>query len=184
MHGDGNNGYQDFFICELLYVTATCLIKISFCLTLLRISNVKGQVYSVYAVLTIVVVFSLFYFFFILSTCQPVSHFWLQFLGQVGKCRSTKSIVYATYAHGVVMSGADLVLAIIPCFLVWSLQMNRKAKITVASLLAFGSLYVPDLELCEALLISLVIARVLRQLPEYRTYIASKNSTFCGRMLI
>lgn len=115
----------------------------SFCISLLRIANVRPQIYAIYAVMIITVIFSIYYLTWILFQCHPTSYLWEQFLSDMkGKCRSVHYMVGATYAHGVVMCLGDLSLAILPVVLVRNLQLNRQTKASVAILLALGSMYV------------------------------------------
>ncbi|OCK74340.1 hypothetical protein K432DRAFT_339104 [Lepidopterella palustris CBS 459.81] len=135
-----SSGLRIYLICELLYTSSTGLIKISFCLSLLRIVVSRSHKYIIYVVMAMTTVFTTFYFFFILFTCRPVSFFWEQVKNPVGgSCRSPVIMTYATYAHGVVMCLGDMTLATLPIFLVWNLNMNRLTKCTVVVLLAFGS---------------------------------------------
>lgn len=128
---------------ELLYVISTCLVKVSFCISLLRIANVRFQIYAIYVVLTVTVVFSIFYFVWIIVECHPVSYLWEQFSGHVkGQCRPVIYMVYATYAHGTVMCLGDLSLAVLPVVLVVDLHLSSQTKASVALLLALGSVYV------------------------------------------
>jgi hypothetical protein len=128
---------------EVLYVISTCLVKLSFCISLLRIANVRSQIYAIYGVMIITVIFSIFYLVWILVSCQPVSYLWEQFLGHVnGHCRPSKYMVYATYAHGAVMCLGDLSLAVLPVVLVAKLHLNIQTRASIAVLLAVGSMYV------------------------------------------
>ena len=138
------NRNQAYFTFEVLYIISTCLVKVSFCISLLRIATVRPQIYAIYAVLTVTVIFSMFYLVWMLLLCHPVSYFWEQLLDRnmKGHCRTAKDIVPATYAHGVVMCLGDLSLAILPVVLVAKLHLNRQTKVSVAILLALGSMYV------------------------------------------
>jgi hypothetical protein len=86
--------------------------------------------------------FSMFSFMFFLLTCRPISFFWEAALGSTGgSCLSAESVIAVNVAHGVLMCGIDVALAIISLLLVSTLlQLNRRGKILVASLLALGSM--------------------------------------------
>jgi hypothetical protein len=130
---------KGYFVSELLYVSTTCLIKISFCLMLLRITEKKWIKWGVWFVILVTAVFSVFYFFFILFACDPVSFFWTKPLGGAGHCRTPLAMTKATYAHGAVMVFGDVTLAILPLFVIHGLQMKLKTKLSVFGLLALGS---------------------------------------------
>jgi hypothetical protein len=126
---------------ELLYVLTTCFVKISFCLMLLRVTEKKHLVWSVYFVAAATVIFSTFYFFFILFSCSPVEFFWTKALGvTAGHCRDPVAMTKATYAHGAVMVFGDISLAMLPIILVRDLRLSRKQKTSVIGLLALGSM--------------------------------------------
>jgi hypothetical protein len=133
---------QGYFVSELLYVTTTGLIKISFSLMLLRITEKAWIKWGVWFVILVTSVFSVFYFFFILFACDPVSFFWEKPLGGPGHCRDPLAMTKATYAHGAVMCFGDITLAVLPLFVIKDLQMQAKQKLSVFGLLALGSVYV------------------------------------------
>ncbi|KIW00241.1 uncharacterized protein PV09_08133 [Verruconis gallopava] len=131
---------KGYYVSELLYVTTTCLIKVSFSLMLLRITDKRWISWGVWIVIAITVGFSVFYFFFIMFACEPIQFFWTKALGVTdGRCRDPVAMTRATYAHGAVMTFGDITLAILPLFVVRSLQMSQRQKISVFSLLALGS---------------------------------------------
>jgi len=71
--------------------------------------------------------------------CSPVSYFWMRFLGESGKCISGKIVADLAYCHAAILTASDWTLGIIPIFLVWNLKMNSRTKISVALILALGS---------------------------------------------
>lgn len=133
---------KGYFISELLYVTTTCLIKVSFSLMLLRITEKRWIAWGVWFVIIVTVVFSVFYFFFILFACDPVNFFWLKPMATSpldGHCRDPIAMTKATYAHGAVMCFGDIALAVLPLFVIQGLHMQFKQKLSVFGLLALGS---------------------------------------------
>ena len=46
-----------------------------------------------------------------------------------------------TYVHSAISAVADCILAILPMFLVFGLQMNIRTKIIVFAILGLGTLY-------------------------------------------
>lgn len=107
---------------------------------LLRINMLRWVTYCIYGVISMTVIFTMFYFFFILFACSPVDFFWMRILSLNGHCRDPSTMVAATYAHGAIMAFSDLTLAILPLFVVKDLQMSRKQKISIVALLALGSM--------------------------------------------
>lgn len=121
-------------------MVATVLIKLSIGAFLLRIAMERYQIYTIYCVLSIQVTFSIFYFFFILFQCDPISYFWERVVKPGGSCGRSHAIVKVTYAHGAIIALGDWTLGILPMFIVWNMSLKRRTKISVAVLLAFGSM--------------------------------------------
>ncbi|KAH8768053.1 hypothetical protein BGZ57DRAFT_766264, partial [Hyaloscypha finlandica] len=105
-----------------------------------RICVKRSQIVTIWIVIGVVTVFSIFYFFLIIFQCSPVTYFWTQYLGVVGKCVPAKVITNSTYAHSAISAWADWTLGILPIFLVWDLAMNPRTKVSVALILALGAI--------------------------------------------
>ncbi|KAL5349218.1 hypothetical protein ACLOAV_005506 [Pseudogymnoascus australis] len=132
-----------FFLAELAYVVSTLLIKLSICVFLLRIAISRYQILILRALSIIQLIFGIFFFFFLLFQCSPISYFWerLHAAGHPGggSCH-TRAVIKAAYAHAANVCLGDLTLAILPLFIVWNMTLHRRTKISVAVLLAFGSI--------------------------------------------
>ncbi|QSS62353.1 integral membrane protein [Histoplasma capsulatum] len=131
-----------FFLADMCYIITSGLVKISFCLSLLRVV-VVGRIYvwTIYAVGAITVIFTTFYFFFALFSCSPVSYAWerVRQHNQGGTCRQYFKVVSGSYAHGAVVCAGDITLAIVPALMIWKLQLNSRTKLSAGILLGFGS---------------------------------------------
>lgn len=129
-------------MAEIFYALATCFIKLSFCLTLLRIVNSRVQTWTIYAIMTVTVGFTAFFFFFTLLFCRPVSLFWMKVLTKKvnGTCKHGASIPPGMYAHGIFLIIADVTLAALPARMIWGLNMHPRAKLSVIALLMVGSM--------------------------------------------
>jgi hypothetical protein len=124
----------------LAYISSTTVLKVSIAIFLSRICVKRSQIVTIWIVIGVVTVFSIFYFFLIVFQCSPVTYFWTQYLGVVGKCVPAKVITNSTYAHSAVSAWADWTLGILPIFLVWDLAMNPRTKVSVALILALGAM--------------------------------------------
>lgn len=49
-------------------------------------------------------------------------------------------MVKVTLVHSSIMAVGDWVCAILPIFLVWDVQMNKRMKVSVATILGIGTL--------------------------------------------
>lgn len=62
-----------------------------------------------------------------------------------GHCMSLDSIIDIAYVYSVTATCCDLILGLLPIFLVWNLQMNTQTKAALASILGMGCVYVSAL---------------------------------------
>lgn len=128
------------FICELLYVVVTAVVKLAIGAFFLRLSSKRYQVYTVYITLTVVLVISTMYFFFLLFQCTPISYLWAKYVEGTGKCLSGPILTNVTYAHAAMSAVTDWAFGILPIFFVWNIHMNPRTKITVILVLSLGFL--------------------------------------------
>lgn len=128
-----------WWCCELAYVSCTAVLKASISIFLLRICIKRGQTITIWIVISVVMVFSIFYFFLIIFQCHPIDYFWTQYAGAHGKCVNPNVIADSTYAHSAISALSDWTLGILPIFLVWDLAMNPRTKVSVALILALGA---------------------------------------------
>ncbi len=81
---------------------------------------------------------TILYFAFIMSQCRPLSYFWTDYSGTHGKCYDLILTEDITIIYSVCAAATDLTLGILPLFVIYSLRINRKAKIVVGFLLCLG----------------------------------------------
>jgi hypothetical protein len=77
------------------------------------------------------------FFFVIVFQCNPVSYFW-QRRTQSGTCVPNDVIVGLGYTYSGFSIISDFTFALIPAFLVWHLQLERRAKIALIPLITMG----------------------------------------------
>jgi hypothetical protein len=88
--------------------------------------------------------YSAYFFFLFVFQCTPISNFWNQYRGGVGHCINPSITVASFYGYSAISCATDWTFSIVPIFMVWNLQMDRKTKISVAFMLAFAAMYVPS----------------------------------------
>ena len=121
----------------MAYIIATCLVKLSITLFLLRFTIERKHTWPLYVVLAILVTYSVFLLFFALFQCDPVSAFWRP----EGNC-DRSGTVKATYAHSAIISASDWTVIIVPIFIVRHLNVGFRTKVYVGVILTLGSWYV------------------------------------------
>jgi hypothetical protein len=130
------------FICELLYVATTAVTKLSIGVYFLRLSSKRYQIRIIYTTLTLVMLFSTMYFFFLLFQCSPINHLWTQYLvgSSNGTCLGKKTLANVTYAHAAMSAVTDWAFGLLPIAFVWKMHMNPRTKISVVLILSLGFL--------------------------------------------
>jgi hypothetical protein len=129
-----------WWLCELFYTVTTVSIRLSIAVFLLRICIKPGQRWLIYGTMTMIICFSIFYFFLVLFQCSPVSFFWDQYEGKKGFCIDPAAVPDASIAHSVLSLTADWILGLLPVALLWHLKMDTRTKVSVAGLLSLGLL--------------------------------------------
>ncbi len=79
---------------------------------------------------------------FLAFQCRPVPYFWTRFAfnGSQGSCLD-KYIIYDAYqVVNALDILADVVLAVLPCIMVWNMTMRRVEKFYLSTLLGLGAL--------------------------------------------
>ncbi|KAJ8117749.1 hypothetical protein OPT61_g1120 [Boeremia exigua] len=140
--GTTSTGVKMFLICEILFVLSSGLIKVSFTLTLLRIVTTRWQRIGLYILVAITGIVTIITFAILLTTCKPIQYFWMQFTTSPvqGSCHGIAMQVKFSHAHGAIMLFIDLTLGlVVPVYLLSSLQMPWRVKISAGLLLSMGS---------------------------------------------
>ncbi|KAI3337395.1 hypothetical protein HD806DRAFT_476563 [Xylariaceae sp. AK1471] len=127
---------------ELTYVVTSMSLKLTVGIFLLRICWRKWHKVTIWTVLVGCLVFNLFYVFVAAFQCRPVEYYWEQYTNTTitGSCLSKQLITDSTYAAVGVNAFADWVLGLIPIALVWNLDLRKRQKVSVAGILALGSI--------------------------------------------
>ncbi|KAH9213784.1 hypothetical protein DL95DRAFT_390117 [Leptodontidium sp. 2 PMI_412] len=144
-----------WFSTELAYVLATCTLKMSIAVFLLRIAVKKSHRIILYTTSVGVMFFSIGYLLFLVFQCSPVDYFWNQFSGKPGSCLDPELVGAMTYAHSGLNAFADVVLAFLPVVIVSQLQMNPRTKLTVSIILSMG------IVACAAVIIRIPYVKIL-----------------------
>jgi hypothetical protein len=110
--------------------------KLSIGFLLLRISFKKIHTWILYLAMLTSVVAGGAFFFVTVFQCWPVYRFWAEH--SLDHCVSNGLIVGLAYTYSIFSIISDFTFAIIPGFLVWDLQLKRRAKIALIPLITMG----------------------------------------------
>jgi hypothetical protein len=157
----------------MLYIWASAVAKISIALALLRLTVKKAHRIILWVNIGVIIAIGLMFWFVLLLDCQPVSYFWNRVDPRYsGTCLSVDILLDIAYLYSGLTIICDLTLGILPVFLVWTLQMNRRTKIAVGGILSLGAMYVtvfPSLWIIRLTSTSASVAVIIR-LPFLQYY--------------
>ena len=110
--------------------------KISFAVFLLRIVSRRIHAWIIYAASMCTVVGGVALFFVTTFQCKPVSHYWDK-RGD-GTCLDMNIIVALAYLYSAFSVITDFTFAVLPAFLIWGLNMKKRARFVLIFLIAMG----------------------------------------------
>lgn len=136
------NALKARWLGEIAYILTSVFLKFTVGIFLLRICSRRWQTVVIWGVLATVLIFNIVYIFIAIAQCQPIDYFWtrVQSLSARGTCVSKELASGSTYAATAVNAFADWTLGLLPIALVWSIELNRRAKWSIAGILALGIL--------------------------------------------
>ncbi|OLN97002.1 hypothetical protein CCHL11_02071 [Colletotrichum chlorophyti] len=129
-----------WYICELLYIISTCLLKISIGYFLLRVSIRPTHIWILRALMVATVLFGTTYFFMVTFQCVPVSTFWVESPRVEGKCFNDRVVVVMTLTASIINCLADWSFGILPLFIVWSLSLPKRTRLLAFGILSFAAI--------------------------------------------
>lgn len=115
-------------------------IKASIGLMLLRLAVEPIHRIVVWTTLAITELYSTAFFFLFIFQCLPSEYFWTRYTGGKGHCIEPNITVANVYAYSAITCIGDWIYAILPCLLVWNIQMPKAQKYFVALILAMGAM--------------------------------------------
>ncbi|PSR79578.1 hypothetical protein BD289DRAFT_442227 [Coniella lustricola] len=127
--------YIVFF--QITYAWSLPFIKSSICLTMLKIITDKPLRVVIWVCLVASVASAMVGFVAVVALCQPLAYYWNTSIDG-GWCASTQIITGISYLISIMAIVTDWTCALIPCFVVWNLQMRSRLKASVCAVLALG----------------------------------------------
>ncbi|USP74527.1 hypothetical protein yc1106_01801 [Curvularia clavata] len=132
-------GMQYFFFFEVFYCSAIIPIKLSISFMLIRIASRRTTyIYSLYAVSAMFIIMNLIALLYIIFQCAPVSYAW-DTSTPGGKCNAPQKLADIYYATTAINIATDWFCALLPIPLLWNVQLNRNAKLSVGVILGLGA---------------------------------------------
>ncbi|KAM3071820.1 hypothetical protein ACMFMG_009677 [Clarireedia jacksonii] len=133
-------GLMYFFFFEVFYCASIIPIKLSISFMLMRISaRRKRYIYSIYGISVMFTTMNIIALLYIIFQCRPVRFAWNTNI-KGGKCNDAKLLADIYYATTAVNIATDWFCAALPIPLLWNVQLNRNAKLSVGFILSLGAL--------------------------------------------
>jgi hypothetical protein len=92
--------------------------------------------YIIYTAMAVSVIAGGTFFFVTLFQCNPITYFWDK--AQNGTCVNDDIIIALGYLYSSFAIITDFTFALLPAFLIASLQLKRRTKVALIPLLAMG----------------------------------------------
>jgi hypothetical protein len=131
---------QWFFLYEVFYCTSIIFVKLSIALMLNRIAgNRKIFIYTNYGIMALCASVNLAAALYIIFQCNPINAAWkATLMAEGGYCQPPIYLQNVYYFCSSVNIFTDWASALMPIPLLWNIQMNRNAKISVVAVLGLG----------------------------------------------
>ncbi|KAH8779806.1 hypothetical protein F5883DRAFT_192460 [Diaporthe sp. PMI_573] len=130
-------GIKSVFLWQVFFLSGFVFIKVSICLTLLRIAVVKWHRTTLWVLIIISVVSTIFVDFYVLLQCQPIAATW----GEVkGTCLSSTITVSITFIISAFNLVTDVLTSLLPFLMLKGVQMTKQKKTAIISILSLGVL--------------------------------------------
>jgi len=127
-----------FFLFQHFYIWANSPMKVSLCLTIIRIaSDIRWIKWSLHAIICVVVSASVISNIYLLTNRKPFMANWDNAIAGA-QCCPAEGIVALGYAYSALNIIIDWTVALLPIFLVWRVQMRWAQKLPVMAVLALG----------------------------------------------
>lgn len=121
---------------QVTYAWSLPFIKSSICLTMLRIITEKTFRIILWVSMIASVASAMIGFIAVVALCKPISAYWDPSVG--GWCATIDIVTGLSYFVSVMSLITDWTCSLLPCFVVWNLQMKSRLKASVCGVLALG----------------------------------------------
>ncbi|KAF2853217.1 hypothetical protein T440DRAFT_390525 [Plenodomus tracheiphilus IPT5] len=136
---DARTALLFWYLCELIYVLANCVLKFAIGFFLLRVAIQRWHIIAIKALMAGTVFFGIVYFFLVMLQCLPIAEFWNNHPAS-DKCLPKGPTLGITYALAACNAAADWAFGLLPFCIVWGLEMKMKTKLLVAGILAVAAI--------------------------------------------
>ncbi|KAH7305017.1 hypothetical protein B0I35DRAFT_147646 [Stachybotrys elegans] len=127
-----------FFLFQDMYVWANIPAKTSICLSIRRVvKHYTWITWTLYAIIFVIASSSIVTNIWLLTFCRPVAAMWDPTIPG-STCRPASAMVAIANAWSYINIIIDWIVALLPVFLLWKINMPWKQKATVSGVLSLG----------------------------------------------
>ena len=131
-----------FFIAQIMYLITLWGVKLSVAFLLLRFSVSRLLTWILRVTVGIITGLTLAFAFWVTFQCKPVRSQWDPSVE--GSCASRNSYMVSVYILNSISAATDIVMAVVPFFILRGLDIDKRTKIYAGLTMGLGSLLVPS----------------------------------------
>jgi hypothetical protein len=129
-----------FFIAEIMYLLTLCFAKISMTALLLRFSSTcRAITWTLRSTAAMITGLTLAFILWVTFQCTPVQKQWDPRV-EGGFCASKRSYMISVYILSSFSAVTDVVMAVVPVFILRRLDIDKRTKIAAGVTMGLGSL--------------------------------------------
>jgi hypothetical protein len=132
---------QFWWLGQIMYILTVSVGRPAIAITLLRLTVDRIYAWVLYAVMALSTTVGIVFFSFTVSQCRPISHYW-NHSPLDGHCVDMSKLLGIIYMYSGVAAACDFTMGLLPIFLIWNLQMDRRTKVAVAGTLGMACMSV------------------------------------------
>jgi hypothetical protein len=138
--GNAQTALRYWFFCEVFYTITASILKVAIGLFFLRITIVPVHISIVRVIMAVAAVVGAVYTLLVMFQCKPISYWWDLDTSHTGVCLSASLVMNFTYAVSILNSFADWTFGLLPIFMVKDLQMKKRVKIIVSTIIGLAAM--------------------------------------------
>lgn len=129
-----------FFIAQLMYLLTLYCAKLSMTSLLLRFSSTSRTItWTLRLTAAVITGLTVSFVLWVTFMCRPVQAQWDPSI-EGGVCASKRSYMISVYVLSSFSAATDLVLAVVPIFILRRLEIDRRTKVAAGVTMGLGSL--------------------------------------------
>jgi len=131
---------RGFFIAQIMYLVTLCCAKLSMTFLLLRFSSTSRSItWTLRLTAAVITGLTLAFVLWVTFMCKPVQSQWDPSI-EGGVCASKRSYMISVYVLSSFSAATDVILAVVPVFILRRLDIDRRTKVAAGITMGLGSL--------------------------------------------